>query len=382
MAINPGGSGHILLMCSENWPHIVYWNGVAPAATAIPQSPSNVFAMAIYQNCVMAAINQTNSIAFSDPADPMTWPVDSELTVDTKWGVITGLVSTDDKLIIFCEKGILYLSGDLLDQPYIGILHPEIGATKGLITQFGSSIMFVYGQNLYTLDGSVSLVSDAIRDQLAVPPASHLTMNDEYAFLRPARAGNETEDIFCFEKLRYGYWSHYKFPNSTGIGGLHPPFQSVVKYVAYPWDCFLIPGGNGNVYAMPLLDKDSNIGSNDDPYYGNTPIPVTSVVETRLVDFGDRLLTKQFRRGMIYGEGEDVKVKVTFVSKDKVPTVVTPELSSNSLPCQFTVPIADGTENSPPTEFQEMSLYIEGKDLLVQKISIDYKPIRYNLLNF
>lgn len=380
MANNPS-SGYLLLMCSKNWPHILYWNGSAASASPISQSPANVFAMANYQNCVVAAIDQTNSISFSDPGDPMKWPSDSQLDIDTKWGVITGLVSTDDKIVIFCEKGILYLSGDLLDQPYVGILHPEIGATRGLITQYGSSIMFVYGQNLYTLDGSVTLVSDSIRDQLDIPLNSHLTMNDEYAIIRPGRGQGELSDLYTYEKLRFGFWSHHTFPSNTGIGGLNP-IQGIVKYVAYPWDCFLIPGGNGNVYAQPLLDKGSIVGSSDIEYYSTNSTPTLSRVETRLLDFGDRLLTKQFRRGMIYGEGHDITVTLAFVSKDKVITEVTPELSSTTLPCQFTVPIADGTENSPPTEFQEMSLYIEGKNILLQKMTIDFKPIRYNLLTF
>lgn len=384
MGINPT-NGYVLLMCNMAWPHIVYWNGYSSSASILENSPSNVFCMCMYQECLVAAVDQTNTLHWTDPGDPSAWPDDSQLDIDTKWGHITNIVSLDDKILIFCEKGILYLNGDIMDEPYVGVLHPEIGAIRGSVAQYGSSVIFAFGRNVYTIDGSVSLLSDAIRDNLNFPQHTRLGINDEYVYVRPPLVSGQEVETFVFEKLRYGFWSRQTYPSTTGVGANNSGYSvapGIVKYIAQPWDCFALPGRDGNLYVQPLFDQLGVVGSGDTTPDGNSVVPAQSKIETRLLDFSDRLLTKKFRRGMIYGDGQNVEVKLTMLDNHKNSTVVYPSLSSTTLPCQFTLPVSDGTLASPPTEFQEMAIEISGENLLIQRIVIDFKPVRYNLISF
>jgi len=386
MPINPtDGGGHALYMCHKSWPQIVSWTPSASAAVAVANSPANVFCLCVYQGCLVAAIDGTNSIRYSDPLAPTDWPADSQLDIDTKWGHITNLISLDDKILIFCDKGILYLSGDLLDDPHVGILHPEIGAQRRSVAQYGSTVVFLFGQNLYAIDGSVNLLSDSIRDNLPAEVNTQLAVNDDYVFVCPPLHNGSGAELYVFEKLRLGFWSRQTYSTHTGVGGEnsgYPYAPASVKYISNPWDCFAIAGLNGNLYIQPLFDKEGAVGATDVSAAGNTSVPIVSKVETRFLDFGDRILTKKFRRGIIYGTGYDVVVKLTLLDTSKNSTEIIPELSSTTLPCQFTLPVSDGTEASPPTEFQEMSIYVEGKDLFLQQITLDFKSVRYNLLNF
>lgn len=385
MGINPGGN-NALFICHKSWPHIVYWAGQDfTPALPLANSPSAVFCMCTYQNCLMAAIDGTNSIRFSDPANVFNWPADSEISIDTKWGHITNLVSIDDKVLIFCEKGVLYLTGDLLDSPYVGVLHPEIGAQRRSAAQYGSNVVFLFGQNLYSIDGAINLLSDSIRDNLPTELNTQLAVNDSYVYVCPPLTSGEGADMYVFEKLRLGFWEHQTYSTATGVGGTNSGYASApaeVKYISYPWDCFAIAGLNGNLYIQPLFDKDNVVGSNDVTPDGLSTVPVLSKIESRFLDFSDRILTKKFRRGLIYGEGENIVVKLHLVDNNKNVITVTPTLSSTTLPCQFSLPVSDGTLDSPPTEFQELAFYIEGTNLLLQQVSLEFKSVRYNLLNF
>jgi hypothetical protein len=391
MPVIPVGNSDIysgvLLMCEKNWPHIVYWDGYSPSASAIAQSPPGVSCMCIYQNTVVAAINGTNQLYWSDPGDIQTWPTTNTTFIESKWGPITALHSVDDKFYVFCEKGILYITGDLQNPPFFtGVLHPEIGATQDATTQYGTAIHFMFNNNLYTLDGSVNLLSDAIRDQLYVSPqASTITTNDEYIYVRPSQYNSGVGEtiVYVFEKLRYGYWAKYTFPNLTGVGQSSSIYQAIVKHISYPWDVFMLAGSNGNLYIQPLLDRNTVVGTNDilDADYPNTT-PVQTIIQTRLLDFGDRILTKQFRRIILYGTGTEASVILTMVNSNKESSDVGLLLSSTSLPCQCTLPVADGTGLDGPTEFQEMAIKITANGLTLQKMEIDFKPVRYNLLTF
>lgn len=393
MGNNPGFP---LLICNSAWPHIVYWKVNTGAAIALGESPGSVFTMCNFQGCVVAAIAGTNTIRWSDPGTIETWPADSELTVDLNYGLITNLVGLDDKILIFCEKGILYLNGDIMDQPHVGVLHPEIGAMRDTAEQYGSSVAFMFAQNLYTLDGSINLASDAIRDTIEVPPGSHVAMNAEYVYVYPCNYFTTTQtlpppgggvDVYVMEKTRQGFWSKYTFPNDTAVGHLHTggavSLNALVKYISYPWDCFAFAGTDGNLIVQPVPGKYPNVLVDTDiNYTGAINLPVVTKIETRPLDFGDRILTKQFRRGIIYGVGSNIVVKMYLTHQDKTTTEITPTLSSTDLPCQFTLPVQDGTETSAPLEFNEMSFYLGGDNLEVQNIELEFKPIRYNLLTF
>jgi hypothetical protein len=392
MAINPD-HGYVLLMCNKDWPHVVYWNGQDPSAVAIGGSPANIFTLCTYQACVVGVINGTNTLRWSDPGTIDTWPADSELTVDTKWGYVTNLIALDDKILIFCDKGILYLTGDIMDQPHIGILHPEIGAQRSTAEQYGSTVAFAFAQNIYLIDGSISLSSDPIRDSIVMPAGTHLGLNSEYIYVYPnpyqggyTNPPGDGVDVYVMERTRQGFWSKYTFSNSTGVGffntGGAAPTNSFVKYISYPWDCFAFAGTFGDLYVQPIPGKYPAATDNDISATGGNYIPVKTVIETRPLDFTDRVLTKQFRRGIIYGSGSGITVKMFLTDKNKIVSEITPGLSSTELPCQFTLPTADGSAGSDHLEFQELSFYIEGYNLEVQNIELEFKPIRYNLLTF
>ena len=371
---------NVLIMCNKNWPHICYWDGFSSSATVLDNSPAGAFSVCIYQNTLVAACDNSNTIRWTETADITTWPEVNQVTVEPQWGHVTNLIGLDDRILVFCDKGILYLTGDLQSLPIVGVLHPEIGAARDMVTQFGSTIMFGFMNNLYVYDGGINIASGQIRDQLKFTPGSSIALSDKKAFVRFAKTAGQPSDIYCLDKTYFGGWSYFNYPSTTGIGQSNPP-QGVVRYISSPWDCMMIPGGDGNLYVQPFIDQTDYIGKDDAPTSDALPeIVVTSEVKSRALDFGDRVLTKQFRRCLIYGEGENISITFYFTDRNKTTTEVTPALSGTSLPCQCTLPFLDGTTDSVPTEFNELSIKITGDNLLVQGIYVDFRQARYNLL--
>jgi hypothetical protein len=372
----------VLLMCNKNWPHICYWDGHSSSAVSLDNSPANVFSVCMYQNTLIAAVDGSNTLHWTEPTDITAWPDVNQVDIEPQWGHVTNLVGLDDRVIVFCEKGILYLTGDLQSLPVVGVLHPEIGAARDMVSQYGTSMAFGFNKNLYIYDGSINIITDPIRDQFNFTPGSSVAISEKKVASRFSKAAGETSDAFILDKAHFGGWARAVFPTSTGVGQGNPT-QAIVRYISAPWDCLMFPGVDGNLYIQPFLEQTDYIGKHDAAIKDYDPaIPITSTVLTHTVDFGDRVLTKQFRKGTIYGEGTNIVVNLVFTDKNKNVTTVTPSLTSNTLPCQFTLPVLDGTEASPPTEFNEFAIQITGTAIRVQAIYIDYRPTRYNLISF
>lgn len=371
---------NVLVMCNKNWPHICYWDGFSASATVLDNSPAGVFSVCMHQNALVAAVDHSNTIHWTETTDITAWPDVNQITIEPQWGSVTNLVGLDDRVLIFCEKGILYLTGDIQVLPSVGILHPEIGAARDMVSQYGSTVVFGFLNNLYVYDGSINILTEPIRDRLRFPPHSGVTGSEKKIFTRFARTSGQTTDMYVFDKPHFGGWAYQTFPTTSGVGQSNP-VQGIVKYISYPWDCVLIPGGNGNLYAHPFIEQTEYIGKEDvatSDYL--EPVPVVSSFKSRELDFGDRVLSKQFRRGVIYGEGEDIIVTLYFTDKNKNVIQMSPALSSTTLPCQFNLPFLDGTDASIPSEFTELAIKITGTNILIQAIYIDYRPTRYNLI--
>jgi hypothetical protein len=373
----------VSFMSCVTWPNIVVWDGSASTASYLTGSPSGVTMICWHQNCLVA-VTGSNTILNSDPLNPTNWPTAYKNVVDVKYGAITNLFSIDDRLYIFTESAILYLEGDITQAPHFTVMHPELGAHLYLATQYTSSIAFGQGGNYYILSGSVNLISDAIRDQAPTPPNSFIAMNSEYLYVRPGRNTSTASpkvpttdvqtDLYLNERIRYGYWTHHTYPSASYLGASNP-YYGLVFYAQPPWNFFILPTGSGDL--MVQFTPERNTYTTDAP-----SIAITSQFTTRPMDLGDRVLTKQLRRGMMYGTGSNVSVTATMTDTQGVVRTATPTLSSTTLPSQFTTLLLDGTSASAGTEFNEIQINLSGQNLLLQDLRLDYKTIRYNFLNF
>lgn len=402
----------VVIMAHPSWEHLLMWqrndNLPSAAATSITDSPSgNLLALHTDNRLYVVSTSDHNMLIFSDPGDPTSWPTANKLAVTTKYGEIKALQSAADRLLMFCENGIISMQGDPTSQPYVAILHPQVGCTDhGNVSMYGNSSVFNHFGGVYDFSGGVNLVSDSVRGMISAPTNGLLTNVGGWGALSPYHyisRGNETTSgqpnkppsLMVYERLRYGHWSMWTYPTTTAIGTT-PTIRPLVLWVDHSINAFILNGGDGNLYVQEMwMSGNSGVGPPVPPspttnpgdsfsknsMVDSTAIPVYVSLISRMEGQQDDLLVKTWRRLQILGEGTNVTVKLNLY--DSTNTVKTITIATNaSLPADFSAPSVDGGDTSPPTEYVQFQLEISGNQLVVKDILLDWRPSRYGLLNY
>lgn len=370
-------------MCHPSWNKIVKWTG-AGAATEVAASPQATDIVFHSDNRVWALTNNRTHLKWSDPGTPESWPTTNDIALSSAYGQVSALLSFPDRILLFCARGILSVTGDPdADNLRINVEHPTIGLNNPYtLSNFGNTAMFCYEGNAYQFSGTVSLVSDAIRDKFGIDGSGAAALG-EYGYLIrvPAVTAPSGTSSYFFDRVRYGFWSQWKYPVSAGLGAANP--YPSIKYFK---NNYYLAGGDGNVYAQACWGQ--SLQESDTPYSQRLPqipdAPGTAVsvsVMTRAVDFGDDLLTKAWRAVQVYGFGENVNITLTLYDSAGVSHNITLATGA-TLPCEINTPAVDGTSASPYTEFNEAQLTITGDYLLLKKIIIWWRPVRFGQISY
>ena len=110
-------------------------------------------------------------------------------------------------------------------------------------------------------------------------------------------------------------------------------------------------------------------------------VPITTTIKTRPLDLGDRALTKQWRRGMLYGDGGNITVTMDITTSTGTTSSIPATLSSTALPCEFNLPVLDGWASDYPAEFVEIALTITGQGMLLRDVVLEYQAKRYQFFD-
>jgi hypothetical protein len=168
---------HVYYADGNNEYMILYGEGVTPTRHKLPLSPLNtpdivplpqdadhhdiVFEhMCYHKNRMMAS--KGNMLYFSALQNPMDWTTAQDSREDRvpNCNQITGLVSFDDKLIVFSEKNMhLYYGSNVLsgeaDSYTCVSLDNDIGCYDQQTTKIHNSYLYwLYGNSIYEYDGS------------------------------------------------------------------------------------------------------------------------------------------------------------------------------------------------------------------------------------
>lgn len=372
-------------MCHASWSKMVKWTGTG-AATEVASTFACADIAFHTDNRLWAVKADRFTLAWSDPGAPESWPTTNNVSVSSAYGPIMAMMSFPDRMMLFCSRGILSATGDPdMDNFRINVDHPNIGLQDPYtLSNFGNTAMFLYEGCAYQFSGTVSLISDAIRNKFGSITGSTASLG-EFGYI--VRIPNQAADAqgsssFFYDRVRYGFWSRWMYPATTGLGGAIA--YPAMKYSDGYW---FMAGTGGNVYAQScwgarLSDGDIELDQRmpqipDAP--NNTPVRVA--VSTRVVDLGDDLLTKAWRAVQIYGYGSNANVTLTMY--DYAGNQQNVQMANGiSMPCELNTPAVDGTAASPVTEFNEARLTLKGDYMFLKKIVLWWRPVRYGQISY
>ena len=372
-----------IFMAHPKWAHIVAWAGSGEAvATYVSASPQCRYVAAL-NNRIYASDLDGSTIWFSDTGDAYTWPSESNIVVSSNYGDIRGLVTVENRLFIFCARGILYMEGDPEDNFFVGVAHPDIGL-DGRAGQYGNTVMFRNRGNFYQFSGTggVTLASDAIRGALRDSRYSVVTGPFHMFAYRSAQSLTDPEQyarIYVYDRVRFGQWIQWVYPPSTSLGGAVTAHSRMTSR----GNGVVVNGGDGNVYYQEIWDGDDSTPGVRKPQ-DHPGVPVRARVHTRRSDLADALAHKQWRRLSVYGSGERVRIALLLSDNRGTDTevVMAAPAEEVSLPAQFTTPPNDGSATAAPTGFHYVQVRVEGDYLMLQDMTLDYRPLRYTLQDF
>ena len=398
-------------MVNKNWAGVASWDGTAAAAVAVTGSPANPNLICEFANHLFVVTStDPNMLYFSDTANPESWPSTNKFQVSAKWGPIVALAVQDDRLYIFTTTGILYLIGDPTS-PYIGVIHPNITCvSQNTVGQYGSAMVFMgRNNNYYTLSGSVSLISDAIRGAPAGGIPCRGSIGNSWGVLTPSYfvvccpqqqsqsaspkvPTTATTTYPCSllinERQRFGYWGRYTYGPTTGVGN-KIPWQCVVGYME-EWQSLVLPTGNGDVYIQPLMDARHSLPPNSFPNLsppsdqginGVGTVVIRSTLQTSIfIPEKDPTMTYRFMQGRLMGFGSNMAVSLNLYDGAAqvldTPNLITATLDVTQLPLQWFCPGVDGTSTSAMLEFNRIQLTVSGTGLVLVGMEFDYMPQR------
>lgn len=386
----------VAVMCHDSWPGIVTWDGHAAAATTAASSPPSTTLCAHSDGRIYAVpVSDPMSIRFSETEDPTSWPVANAIGITTQYGPIKRLVSLTDRILIFCENGLLSLQGDPTTQPYISIVHPSVGCTfPGSVSVFGNTIAFLHGGFLYQYSGGASLLSDALRgigeSAWAVAETGFAGALSPFHYLLHMDTTLSSVPVarcFVYERLRYGQWSAWSYSGSSAIGATPTNF-SCALWVGYRLNGFVLDGGDGNLYNQEVYQRSdletlSGVKPGDALSVGTDAdgVPVKVTLQTRMEGMNDDLLVKVWRRLQVLGTGTNVTARLyLYDSAGNVRTVTL--ATAAAMPLDLSVPAVDGSSTSPPAEFTQIQVVLDGDNIVVKDMILDWRPSRYSLLNY
>lgn len=395
-ATNASGDS-LIVMAHTNWAGgIVVWDGFSATASYGTGSPASTTLCAHTDGRIYSVpVSDQMSIRFSETDNPNSWPAANAIGITTQYGPIVRLVSLTDRILIFCQNGLLSLQGDPVTQPYVSIVHPSIGCSfPASLAVFGNTLVFMHGDNLYQYSGGASLLSDALRGigvDLSSGPSLQVagSLSPFHYMLHANTTASPTATARClmYERIRYGQWSYWAYGSTTGFGSTVSDMASVL-WCGYNLNGFVLDGGDGNLYNQEIYMRPDQVtvsgavpgdvltvGTDADS------INVSATLLTRMEGLGDDLLVKSWRRLQILGTGTNVTCKLQLYDSAQNVQIVTMATGA-TMPLDLSVPAADGSATAPPTEFTQIQVLLAGDNLLVKDMVLDWRPSRYSLLTY
>ena len=204
-----------------NWPVAYSWDYMSGPATQLTTFPANVQYL-VWHNGYLYALLQNGELHWSDTSDPFTWPTTNCLVLSTAHGKAIAIKSLQDRLVIFCTNGILYMTGDPSTSPYIGLLISDLPVdTPMLLGVQGSTAVFSSGENMVQLADSANILTNSVvgitEEFQTDDQESWLAVSPDYVVVRSVDEGNTGDsnagvaELWVRERIRYGTWCRWEY---------------------------------------------------------------------------------------------------------------------------------------------------------------------------
>ena len=363
------------------------WDYSADTATVVNTFPGVIKHLCWHNGYMYAVVN--NTLWFSNPSDPFTWPTASNIPVAVNHGVPLALMSLGDRLLIFCSNGIQYLVGDPSSAFFIGLLAPDIpfnsalqmGAEGGNVAFFSYDNIVQYAGGLSVLSANITSLPLYLLQNTIGPPG--MAVSPEYVAVRATTSTGATV-LYMYERLRHGTWGRWLYDPRAPLSGAQTRLNLIAYAPIGSSAGFILPGQDGNLYYQPL---NSHTSFGADPLWPRVTnvdypdIPIRSAVATRYTGIiEDRICQKQLRAFSIYGSGTNVSV--TFNFSDAGGNVTSCAFPPLNLPTSQSFSLSPTGPRPPMSSFQEAQMTISGENMTIRDVAWFWRPVRYAMKTY
>lgn len=372
-------NAYVIMACAD-WTGLQSWDGTSGSTAAIAGSPASAIVHFHDDKRVYAVPPNKNALSVSDIATPTSWPSANLLGISSSYGRVRRMASQAGNLLLLCEKGIQYLTGDPTQNPYVGTINPDVGGSSPLsICSYGNDMALYHRGNVYQLVGQLSVLTDALKGILPADNAG-MGLGPFNVLLRP----QATADAYMYDRFHYGAWTHYTYSN--GPLSVSPTFP-LVQYVD-ELNTYALNGNDGNVYFQDTWTlRNAQSGTSPPPDTTTSDIAdsggsaVRPRIITRPYDLGDSLLIKIWRCVTAFGYGSNVSLTMNLFDYAGNKHAINMG-TGLTLPFEVNTPSVDGTSSSPYTEFAQVQFDISGDYLYLKDLVLEWRPCRYGLLQY